>query len=242
MRKLEGKTAIVTGASRGIGRVIAQRLARDGAKVAVVYAGQRDKAQEVVQAITAEGGLALALQADVSSAGDVKRMFDEVERGLGVPHIVIANAGTLVVKPMAEAAEEDYEKAFAVNGRGSFLTFSEAARRVPDGGRIIGFTTNLTLLSRPGVALYAASKAVVEQLVKGLARELGARKVTVNAVSPGPTDTEMLMPSRRASAVESTPLGRLGEPRDIADVVAFLVSEEARWITGQIVGVNGGII
>jgi 3-oxoacyl-[acyl-carrier protein] reductase len=241
MNRLSGRVALVTGASRGIGRAIAERLARDGASVAVNYAGSQDKAEAVVASIAAAGGRATAIQADVSRHEDVKRLFDETERRFGRPSIVVANAGTLFVRPFAEMTEADFDIGFAVNARGSFLTFIEAARRVPDGGRVIGFSTCLTLQGRPGLGLYQAGKAAVEQFVKTLAKELGPRRITVNAVAPGPTDTEMLGPARREDAPGVTPLGRIGRPEEIADVVAFLVSDDAGWVTGQVIGANGGI-
>ncbi|WNG36742.1 SDR family oxidoreductase [Archangium violaceum] len=241
MSRLSGRVALVTGASRGIGRAIAERLARDGASVAVNYAGSRDKAEAVVASIVAAGGKATAIQADVSRHEDVKRLFDETERRMGRPSIVVANAGTFFARPFAEMTEADFDVGFAVNARGSFLTFIEAARRVPEGGRVIGFSTCLTLQGLPALGLYQAGKAAVEQFVKTLAKELGPRRITVNAVAPGPTDTEMLGPARRKSAPGDTPLGRIGRPEEIADVVAFLVSDEAGWVTGQVLGANGGI-
>jgi len=241
MGRLTGKTAIVTGGSRGIGRAIVERLARDGAAVVVAYASNREQASAAVRAVESAGGKAIAVQADVTRAEDVRRLFEETGQRFGISDIVVANAGTLVNKPLVEATVEDFERGFAVNTRGTFLTFAEAARRVPDGGRIIGFSSSLVRLGRPGFGLYTASKAAVEQFVTILAKELGPRGVTVNAVAPGPTDTEMLGEASRRLAPQITPLGRIGRPDDIADVVAFLASDEARWITGQVIGANGGV-
>ncbi len=241
MEKLNGKVALVTGGSRGIGRAIAQRLAEDGAAIALTYHHHAEAAEQVAAGIRAAGGSAVALHAELDRAEDLTPLFDAAERELGRIDIVVANAGTFLFKPIAEVRASDFEQAFAVNARGSLLTLAEAARRLPSGGRIIGVSTLLTIQPREGLGLYAASKAAVEQFVKALAREIGPRGITVNAVSPGPTDTDMVAPARRESAPKETPLRRLGQPRDIADVVAFLASEEARWITGQIIGTNGGL-
>ena len=241
MESLKGKVALVTGGSRGIGRAIAQRLARDGASVALTYHHNADAAEEIAAGIRQTGGRAMALHAELDRAEDLTPLFDAAERELGRLDIVIANAGTFLLKPISEARASDFEQAFAVNARGTLLTFAEAARRLSEGGRIIGVSTLLTVQPREGLGLYSASKAAVEQFVKALAREIGPRGITVNAVSPGPTDTDMVAPARRESAPKETPLRRLGQPSDVADVVAFLASEEARWITGQIVGVNGGL-
>ncbi|PTL82839.1 SDR family oxidoreductase [Vitiosangium sp. GDMCC 1.1324] len=242
MSRLSGRVALVTGASRGIGRAIAERLARDGASVAVNYVKNQDKAEALVAAITKAGGKAIAIQADVTRHEDVKRLFDETERRLDRPSIIVANAGALFVRPFAEMTDADFDTGFAVNVRGTFLTFIEAARRVPEGGRVIGFSTNLTLRGRPELGLYQAGKAAIEQFVKTMAKELGPRRITVNAVAPGPTDTEMLLPKAREEPPRVTPLGRIGQPEEIADVVAFLASDDARWVTGQVIGANGGIV
>jgi 3-oxoacyl-[acyl-carrier protein] reductase len=241
MGSLVGKVAIVTGGSRGIGRAVAERLARDGAAVTVAYASRAPDASETVAAIRQAGGKAVAVQANVARAADVSELFDAAERTFGQAHIVVANAGTMRAGNLVEATVEDYEAVFAINARGTFLTFAEAARRVSDHGRIIGMSTALLRLPRPGIGLYTASKAAVGQLVAVLAKELGPRGVTVNAVAPGLTDTEMLTEASRRSAPQITPLGRVGRPQDIADVVAFLASDDARWINGQVVGANGGM-
>ena len=238
----DSKVAIVTGGSRGIGRAIAERLARDGAAVAIAYAENRERAEAAVAAVEEAGGRAIAVQADVSGPDDVRRLFEETEARLGPPDIVVANAGNFVGRPFAEATVEDYERGFSVNARGTFLTFAEAARRVADGGRIIGLSSSLVVQGRAGLGLYTASKATVEQFVRILAKELGPRQITVNAVSPGPTDTEMLSPTGRSTAPQLTPLGRVADPRDVADVVGFLASGQARWVTGQTIQAGGGIV
>jgi 3-oxoacyl-[acyl-carrier protein] reductase len=241
-QSLAGKIAIVTGATRGIGRAIAERLAGAGASVVVGYATKAALAEVVVNGIVADGGRAIAVHADVARENDIRRLFHVAIDRLGPPDIVVANAGILTSGPVADATPADFDACFGVNARGTFLTLVEAARSVADGGRIIAISTNLTLQPFPGYALYAGSKAAVEQFVRVLAREVAARGITVNAVAPGPTDTDMLPEAARAGAAATIPLGRLGRPADIADVVAFLASEQARWITGQVLGANGGMV
>lgn len=241
MTVLKGKVAIVTGASQGIGRAIAERLARDGAAVAVNFIGDRGNADRVVQSIKLSGGQAVAIEGDIRVPKTVAEVFDNAEKQLGRPDIVVANAGVNMNKAVVDTTEEDFDNIFSVNARGTFFVFREAARRIHDDGRIIGVSTNMTIQPRPGIALYAASKAAVEQYVKILARELGARRICVNAVAPGPTDTSMVSKLSRDTAPAATPLGRLGKPEDIAAAVAFLASSEAGWINGQIIGANGGL-
>lgn len=241
MGDLRGKVAVVTGAAQGIGRAIAEQLANDGAIVAVNFSVDRDKAEDVVQSIKSTGGRAVAIKGDVRNSQEVQHVFDYVEMELGRPDIVVANAGVNMTKLLADATDEDFEHVFSVNARGTFFVFREAARRVADGGRIIAISTNMTIQPRAGSALYAGSKGAIEQFVKILARELGMRKISVNAVAPGPTDTDMVSKLSRETAPAATPFGRLGKPEDIARAVAFLASAEAGWINGQIVGANGGL-
>jgi 3-oxoacyl-[acyl-carrier protein] reductase len=241
MGNLTGKVAIVTGASRGIGRAIAERLGHDGASVVVNYAGSKEKAEEVVQAIESAGAKAIAVQADISNPDDIKQMFDTAENYFGSLHILVNNAGTLVMKPAIDITLEEFDKVINLNVRGVFLALQEASRRIQDGGRIVNIGSNVTIQSIANASVYAASKAAVEQFTRVLAKELGAQQITVNAVAPGATETDMMPDMVRAMAPKMTPLERLGQPKDIADVVAFVVSEEARWITGQIIGVNGGL-
>ena len=239
MANLIGKVAIVTGASQGIGRAIASRLHAAGASVVSSYLPEHGS-EEI--RCDAEVGREFAIEGDVRSVEFIKRLFEETASRFGPPDIVVANAGINMNKAVVDTTEADFDRMFSVNARGTFFMFREAARQVRDGGRIVGISSNMTLQGRPGIALYAASKAAVEQFARILARELGPRNVTVNAVAPGPTDTSMVSRLSRDTAPGVTPLGRLGQPRDIADVVAFLVSDDARWITGQVIGVNGGIV
>ncbi len=240
MDNLRGKVAVVTGASQGIGRAIAERLARDGATVAVNFIADRDKADDVVQSITSAGGKAVAIEGDVRNSKSVRDVFASLEKQVGQPDIVVANAGVNMNKLVVDTTDEDFEHIFSVNARGTFFVLREAARRVRDGGRIIAISTNFTIQPRSGIALYAASKAAVEQFVKILARELGARRISVNAVAPGPTDTSMVSKQSRDTAPAATPFGRLGKPDDIANAVALLASTDAAWINGQILGADGG--
>ena len=243
---LQGKVALVTGASRGIGRAIAVRLGRDGAAVVVNYAGSQQAAQETVAAIEAAGGHAVAVQADVGKRADVERLFDETYRHFGRLDILVNNAGIMFNKPLAEVTEEEFDRIFAVNVKGTFLACQQAARRMADGGRIINFSSSTTAMMLPTYGAYVATKGAVEQMSRVLAKELGAKGITVNVVSPGPTDTELFGQGKteqdKQRFAQMAALGRLGQPEDIADVVALLVSDEARWITGQNVRANGGIV
>jgi 3-oxoacyl-[acyl-carrier protein] reductase len=242
MTRLAGRTAIVTGSSRGIGAAIAERLARDGAAVAVNHLDEPAEARAIVDRIAAAGGRALAVDADMRAPEAIGGLFERAEAALGAVDIVVANAGVNLSRRVAECTEAEFDAIFSLNARGTFFVLREAARRLKAGGKIIAITSNMTLQGRAGVALYAASKAAVEQFVRVLAKELGPEGITVNAVAPGPTDTRMVSALSREWAPEATPLGRLGRPADIADVVAFLASDDAHWITGQIIHANGGIV
>jgi 3-oxoacyl-[acyl-carrier protein] reductase len=241
-KPLDGKKALVTGSSRGIGRAIAQRLAADGAAVIVNYRENAAAAQAVVDGIVDDGGQAVAVRADISRLSDICSLFDEAEKSFGPLDIVVANAGTAVFNIVAEAEEGDFDKVFDVNAKGTYFTLREAARRINDGGRIVATSTGGTRMWFTQTSLYLGSKGAVEQFVRVLSRELGDRKVTVNAVLPGYTDTDLLPARDRAASADASPLGRIGEPKDIADAVAFLSSDAARWITGQNIGVGGGVM
>jgi len=243
--KLQGKVAIVTGSSRGIGSAIAQRLSDDGATIVVNYAGRSDKAAEVVAQIEAKGGSAIALQADVSKTADIQRLFDQTLEKFGKVDILVNNAGTNFYKLITDVTEEDFDKIFAINVKGTYFACQQAAKRMADGGRIINLSSSTTAIMMATYSAYVATKGAVEQITRVLAKELGGRGITVNVVSPGPTDTELFMTGKTEEQLnrfaQMAALGRLGEVQDIADVVAFLVSEDARWITGQNIRVNGGI-
>lgn len=242
MSNLKGKTAIVTGSSRGIGRAIAERLAAAGAAVIVNYRDNAAAAAAVVDGIADRGGHALAVQADIAKVSDIKRLFDAAEAAFGAIDIVVANASVVVIKPVIDSTEEDFDTVFAANARGTFFTMREAARRLRDGGRIVAVTTGGTRMFFGQTALYLGSKGAVEQFVRVLSREVGARRITVNAVLPGFTDTDMLPERDRKVAAGLSPFARIGRPEEVADVVAFLASEEAGWVTAQNIGAGGGVM
>jgi 3-oxoacyl-[acyl-carrier protein] reductase len=244
MAPLTGKIAIVTGSSRGIGRAVAERLAKEGASVVVNYIQDADRAKGVVSAIEAAGARALAVQADMSQITDVRRLFGETLDHFGCLDILVNNAGRFQPHPIADVTEDEFDAAFALNAKGAFFAFQEAARRMRDGGRIINISSCSTAMSLAGFAVYVGSKAAGEQFARTLAKELGGRGITVNTVSPGFTETDMLPqdPEWRTMGAQMSPLGRLGQPEDIADVVAFLVGEQGRWITGQNLQACGGVV
>jgi 3-oxoacyl-[acyl-carrier protein] reductase len=243
MTRLGGKSAIVTGASRAIGRAIAERLAREGAAVVVNYTRNENEAQEVVATINAFEGRAVAVRADVSRPAEVARLWDAAEDRFGSVAILVNNAAIYSQTPLAEISEEEYETVFGVNVRGVLFGLREAARRLADSGRIVNISSDLSVHPDIERAVYGASKAAVDHLTQVAARELGRRGITVNSVLPGPTVPGMFArapePVQKAAAARS-PMGRLGTPRDIADVVAFLASADARWVTGQIILATGG--
>lgn len=245
MVELTGKVAIVTGASRGIGRAIAERLTQDGISVVVNYAKSADKAKEVVSVIETKGGKALAVQADMSKVADVRRLFKQTIDRFGRLDILVNNAAVFWTKPLADVTEEEYDALYALNAKGPFFALQEATRLIKDGGRIVNISTDGTRLTFPGTAAYLGTKAALEQFTKVLAIELGGRGITVNTVSPGFTDTEMIANAEarfREMGAQMSPLGRLGKPEDIADVVAFVVGEQGRWLTGQNIHAGGGVV
>ena len=248
MAQLNGKAAIVTGASRGIGRAIALRLAQDGFAVTVNYASRAADADAVVAQIVASGGRALAVQGDVASGEDCTRLFDDTEKAFGGVDVVINNAG--VIQPgstmLADTDDALYERIFSINTRGTFHMLRLAATRMRAGGRIVNFSTSAIGLALPGYAVYAGAKAAVETFTNIFAKELRGKGISVTAVAPGPTATELFLDGKPAELVErlaqAAPLERLGTPEDIADTVAFLVGPQGAWVNGQTLRVNGGIV
>jgi 3-oxoacyl-[acyl-carrier protein] reductase len=239
---LEGKTALVTGGSRGIGRAIAERLTADGAATVINYARNEQLAHEVVKAISAKGGKAIGIQADVSKLAEVQRLFSKAGKAIGGLDIVIANAGVHIVKPLIENTEADYDYIFDINTRGVFFTLQEAGRRVRDGGRIVVVSTGGTKMHFANMSLYLGSKGAIEQFARSLSRELGPRNVTVNVLSPGFTDTDMLPEEYRAYGASLSPFNRVGTAKDVADAAAFLASDAARWVTGENLQAGGGVV
>jgi 3-oxoacyl-[acyl-carrier protein] reductase len=237
---LAGQGALVTGGSRGIGRAIALGLASQGARVAIGYLQNDGSAEEAVKAIAGQGGHAVAIKCDLSRPPEVTRLFDEAEQRIGRLNVVVASAAGIIVKSLLDCTEEDYDRIFNINTKGMFFTLKEAARRLQDGGRIIVLSTGGTRMFFPEQSLYLGSKGAVEQFVRCLSWELGKRNITVNAISPGPTDTEMMQDRYRDRAAAMSPFNRIGDPKDIADVAVFLASDEGRWVTGQNIGAGGG--
>ena len=242
---LDSKVALVTGASRGIGRAIAERLAADGAAVVVHCVNSRSAADELVAEIQRSGGRALAVLGDIARSADVSAAFDAAEEAFGGIDILVNNAAIVAAGPIEETDEELFDRLVAVNLKGVFLAAQQAALRLRDGGRIVNVSATLPAPFAGILGAYGATKGGVEVLTRALARQLGPRGITVNAVAPGPTETDMLVPEARealqARIEELVPLGRLGRPDDVADVVAFLAGGGGRWITGQTIPVNGGI-
>jgi 3-oxoacyl-[acyl-carrier protein] reductase len=242
---LKNKVALVTGSSRGIGRAIAEKLGCAGADVAVNYVSREDQAREVQSVIERAGARAVTLQADVSMPEEVERMFDRCLSYFGKLDILVNNAGIRLSNRVEHIEEEELDRLFGINFKGTFFCCRQAARFLADGGRIINMSTTVTRMMLPDYAMYAASKAAVDQLTRILAHELGSRWITVNAVAPGPVDTELFRAGKTEAQIDRlaqmAALGRIGCVDDIAGVVAFLAGEEARWISGQSIHVNGGM-
>lgn len=237
-----GRAAVVTGSSRGIGAATAKRLARDGFAVTVNYLTNRDLAAQVVRDIEVAGGRAISIQADVADPAAVKALFDANDKAFGGVDVVISNAGIMNVAPFAQMTDEAFHRMMLTNVRGSFNVLREAARRTRDGGRIITLSSTSIRARRATHGAYAASKAAQEAYAGCLAKELAGRRISVNAVAPGPTNTSLLdvPPPLRAQAAQMTPYGRIGEPEDVANAIAALCLSEGEWINGQLVFANGG--
>ncbi|MCE7073787.1 SDR family oxidoreductase [Dyadobacter sp. CY327] len=245
MKNLIDKVILVTGASRGIGAAIARALAAAGAKVIVNYAGSQQAADQTVSEITDHGGEAIAIRADVSSAADVKTLFDTAIALYGKIDVLVNNAGIMITKLLKDTTDEDFTRQFDINVRGTFNTMREAATRLSDKGSIINFSSSVNRIMLPTYSTYVATKAAVEQLTRVFSKEVGARGINVNSISPGPTNTELFTKGKPQEVIDKlsslSAFNRIGEPDDIAKIVVFLASDEAKWINAQNIGANGGM-
>jgi 3-oxoacyl-[acyl-carrier protein] reductase len=245
-QSLRGKRAIVTGASRGIGRAIAAKLGDLGASVAVNYLKDEAAAASTVSQIESSGGQAVAVQADVRQVNAIRTLFDRTVAEFGGLDILVNNAGIRLFKPIAEVTEAEFDDIFAANVKSVFFACQLAAERMADGGRIINISSSVTRVLMANYGPYSATKGAVDQITRVLAKELGPRGISVNAISPGPTDTELFRKGKTKEQIDgfaqATALGRIGRPEDIADAVALLVAEEAGWISGQNICANGGFV
>jgi 3-oxoacyl-[acyl-carrier protein] reductase len=244
--ELNGKSAIVTGASRGIGRAIALKLGAMNASVAVNYVNDEKAAAATVSDIRKAGGKAVAMKADMRSVEAIQSLFKQAITEFGSIDILVNNAGIRLFKPIDAVTEAEFDDIFAANVKGVFFACQMAARHMADGGRIINISSSVTRVLMAEYGPYAATKGAVDQITRVLAKELGPRGITVNAISPGPTDTELFRKGKTREQIEgfarATALGRIGTPADIADAVALLVSDDAGWISGQNVCANGGFV
>lgn len=246
MNKKYSKTAIVTGASQGIGTAIAQHLALNEFNLIVNYLSNEAAANDIVKKINNAGGSAIAIKADVSDALAVKRMFDSAEAAFGGVDVLVNNAGIMKLAKLADSDDELIDSQISVNLKGTINPLREAATRLKNGGRIVNFSTSVVGLYLENYSIYAAIKSSIETLTKIMAKELRGRAITVNTVAPGPTATNLFLNGKPTEVIDrmskASPLERLGTPEDIANVVTFLVSDDAGWINGQIIRANGGIV
>jgi 3-oxoacyl-[acyl-carrier protein] reductase len=247
MKKLNGKVAIVTGASKGIGASIAKALAAEGASVIVNYSSSQKDADRVVAEIVAQDGKAVAVQGDVAKSADVKRLFEQAKKTFGDLHILVNNAGIFKFAPLEESTEEEFHRQFNVNVLGTLLSTREALKYFgPKGGNVINLSSVVSEGPVPNSSIYAATKGAIDTLTVGLSRELAPRNIRVNAIAPGGVETEgtrtmgMIGSDFEKQIVAGTPLGRLGQPNDIAKVAVFLASEDSSWLTGERISASGG--
>jgi 3-oxoacyl-[acyl-carrier protein] reductase len=240
------KVAIVTGASRGIGAAVAERLARDGFTVVINYSGDAASAEALARKIESAGGRALTAQADVADPTAVRRMFDAAETAFGGVDVLVNNAGVMQLAALGDTDDALFDRTVAINLKGTFNTLREAAKRLRQGGRIVNFSTSVVGLNFPTYGVYVATKAAVESMTHILSKELRGRAITVNAVAPGPTGTDLFLKGKTPEQVEHlakmAPLERLGTPEDIAGAVSFLAGPDGSWINGQVLRANGGIV
>jgi 3-oxoacyl-[acyl-carrier protein] reductase len=248
MSELKGKVAIVTGASKGIGAGIAKGLGAAGAAVVVNYVSSREGADRVVAEITGKGGKAIAVQGDVSKAADVKRLFAETKKAFGAPSVLVNNAGIYAFQPLESVTEDEFHREFNTNVLGPILTIQEALKHFgPDGGSVINISSVASESAPPNSVVYSATKGAVDSISRVLGKELGARNIRVNTIAPGGVETEgvhsagIIGSDFEKQMVADTPLGRLGQPDDIAGVAVFLASDNARWLTGERINASGGL-
>ena len=245
MSNVTNKIVIVTGSSKGIGAAIARTLAKAGASVVVNYAGGKAAAEQVVNEITSAGGIAIAIQADVSKTEDVKNLFAQTISKFGRVDVLVNNAGIMINKLIADTTDEEFTRQFDINVKGVFNTLREAATQLADNGSIINFSTSVNRIMLPTYGTYVATKAAVEQLTRVFAKEVGKRNINVNSISPGPTNTELFVNGKSEETINRlaslSAFNRIGEPQDIAEVVLFLASDQAKWISAQNIGVNGAM-
>ena len=246
MKSLENKTAIVTGASRGPGKKIALQFALQGAKVVVNYASNQTAADTTVEEIKQKGGNAMALKADVSIAAEVNQLYSQTLKHFGGVDIVVNNAGIMITKPLKNFSETEFDQQFAINVKSVFLMMQVAAAQLNPNGRIINISSSTSRLMMPGYAIYSATKAAVEQMTRVFAKEIGYKGITVNSVLPGPMNTELFLQGKSEEMIQRiaglAAFNRIGEVEDIVPIVLFLAGENAQWITGQNIGVNGGMV
>jgi 3-oxoacyl-[acyl-carrier protein] reductase len=248
MSELKGKVAIVTGASKGIGAGIAKGMAEAGAAVVVNYASSKEGADRVVSEITCKGGKAIAIQGDVSKVADVKRLFAEAKRAFGAPDVLVNNAGIFAFDPLEAVTEDEFHREFNTNVLGPILTIQEALKHFgPEGGSVINISSVVSTGAVPNSVVYSATKGAVDSIARVLGTELAARKIRVNTIAPGGVETEgthsvgMIGSDFEKQIVADTPMGRLGQPEDIARVAVFLASDNARWLTGERIAASGGL-
>ncbi|WP_086998431.1 SDR family oxidoreductase [Rhizobium sullae] len=246
MTSNNNKIALVTGASRGIGAAVAERLAKDGFTVVINYSGNAAPAEELVQKIEQAGGKALTAKADVSDSEAVRRMFDAAEAAFGGIDVLVNNAGIMMLSSIADADDANFDRQVSVNLKGTFNTLREAGKRLRNGGRIINFSTSVVGVKLETYSVYAATKAAVEMLTAIMSREMRGRNITVNAVAPGPTATDLFLNGKSDELVgrmsKMNPLERLGTPEDIAASVSFLAGPDGSWVNGQVLRANGGMV
>ncbi len=246
MASLDGKVAIITGSSRGIGAGVAKALACEGVRVVINYIQNKSAADALCNEIVSAGGECIAVQADVGNPAAVKQLFDTALERFQQIDFLVNNAGILLFKEIAEIQDDEFDRILTVNLKSVFYTLREAANRLADHGRVVNISSTVTRIMMPKYGAYAATKAGVEQLTRIFAREMGKRGITANAILPGPVDTELFRAGKTSADIERmaamSALGRIGTVEDVAQVVLFLVSDEAAWVNGQMIGVNGGII